>query len=114
MRPGEAPFQRLCVVLRSTYYHRLAVTTSERPPSYVSDCLFWLREALRAAFRRAAIPPSTAPLGEELELERTMRAEQVCSASFELRYRPAEIGATKRFTAQASASATFRERYSDD
>nr|XP_054922642.1 uncharacterized protein LOC129382534 [Dermacentor andersoni] len=98
----------------TTYYQRLAVTTSEQPPLYISACLFWLREALRAAFERAANPPSTAPLGEEFELERTMRAEQVCSASFELRYRPAEIGATKRITAQASASAMLREDYSDD
>ncbi|XP_065309347.1 uncharacterized protein [Dermacentor albipictus] len=98
----------------TTYYHRLAVTTSEQPPLYISACLFWLREVLRAAFERAAIPPSRAPLGEVFELERTMRVDQVCSASFELRYRPAEIGATKRITAQASASATLREDYSDD
>ncbi|KAL1419600.1 hypothetical protein MTO96_005094 [Rhipicephalus appendiculatus] len=53
--------------------------------------------------------PDVAPLSEEFEVEHTLRTEEVCSASFELRYRPASAGFTGRCTAHASASATLRE-----
>ncbi|XP_049268903.1 uncharacterized protein LOC119381943 [Rhipicephalus sanguineus] len=91
------------------YYNRLGVANADERPGYTFACLFWLCEALRYSFQRLNSPPKMAPLREEFEVEHTLRTEEVCSASFELRYRPTATGFCTRCTARASASATLRE-----
>ncbi|KAH6948065.1 hypothetical protein HPB50_022775 [Hyalomma asiaticum] len=96
------------------YYQRVTVASAEEPPCYTFACIFWLCEVLRDVFQEPDNACDMAPLNEEFEMEHTLRADEVCCASFELTYRPTSSGFTKRCTAQASASATLREHNSND
>ncbi|XP_075732922.1 uncharacterized protein LOC142775408 [Rhipicephalus microplus] len=101
------------LVALTIYYNRLGVMNADDQPGYMFACLFWIYEALSYTFQHLDSGPDAEVLSEELEVEHTLRTEEVCSASFELRYRPAAAGCTGRCTAKISASATLRENNSD-
>ncbi|KAL1471725.1 hypothetical protein MTO96_023552 [Rhipicephalus appendiculatus] len=82
-----------------TYYHWVQLRPPPTTAPYrASNCVSWLGETVRTGLQHRPVSPLVTPalLGDVLERDRPMDAQQICLPSFELQHRPVDGAVTKR------------------
>ncbi|XP_037512083.1 uncharacterized protein LOC119388726 [Rhipicephalus sanguineus] len=82
-----------------TYYHWVQLRPPPTTAPYrASNCVSWLGETVRTGLQHRPVAPLVPPalLGDALERDRPVDAQQICLPSFELQHRPVSDAVTKR------------------
>lgn len=93
------------IAILVTYYRWVQLRPPTVTPCRPSNCLSWLGDAVRTRLRRRPAAMLTPPplLGDAMERERPIQAQQICLPPFELQRRQASGAVSKRRpAAQAS------------